>query len=474
MSFQRLDKQQLNSRLVVDGDEEHLGGDSSITSSSRDINPASSSGRAIPASSLSSSTSSPSTSASPPAPLISVFTSHSLNKALGPSAHHSHPSHNNPSHSSLAQGHTRDMELVDLGGERNHDEDYQDAGDPRQHVLAGEPRRSPRAAPNRGGGGGGDEDEEETKTQDPSSPRPPKVWPAVLRDGWKAYLARSFREFFLGSKLNILLLAVPIAILCKIADFGDGPLFVFSLLGLCPLAERIAFVTDELAMYTNDTVGGLLSATMGNATEMIVSIFALKNGLLRIVQLSLIGSVYSNLLLVQGSAFLIGGLKYTQQKFSQAAAKTNVALLLLSVMGLFFPMVLLASDGISEAIAGEIALIPGLNTTNSIIDEGITLSNELKLSRFASCWLLIIYALLILYQLKTHAHLFESREEPADDEEEPEPPVLGWYGSIIWALVVTIFISILSEFIVSAMDGAAKSLKIPVVSAEDGKQRWRG
>jgi Ca2+:H+ antiporter len=81
---------------------------------------------------------------------------------------------------------------------------------------------------------------------------------------------------------------------------GDGPTFTLSLLALCPLAERLGYVTEEMAKHTNATIGGLLNATFGNLTEMIVSIFALQAGLLRVVQLSLLGSILSNMLLVLG------------------------------------------------------------------------------------------------------------------------------------------------------------------------------
>lgn len=293
-----------------------------------------------------------------------------------------------------------------------------------------------------------------------SAPRPAREWPSVLRDGWRLYWTRSFRAVFLTSKLNILLLAVPLAIISRLAGWGDAPLLIFSLIGLCPLAERIAFTTDEMALYTNDTIGGLLSATMGNMTEAVVSIFALKNGLLRVVQLSLLGSIYSNLLLVQGMAFIVGGLKFNQQSYSQAAAKTNVSLLLLAVLSLMLPMVLIASNGTggdltaaaTAAAAAASALNPSGAANATIMPsfethEGITVSNALSLSRLASVLLLIVYALLILYQLKTHAHLFESQQDEGEGDEEPEPPILGPWGAAAWAAVVTLFIALLSEFI---------------------------
>ncbi|CAD7698701.1 unnamed protein product, partial [Ostreobium quekettii] len=137
-------------------------------------------------------------------------------------------------------------------------------------------------------------------------------------------------QVLLGSKLNILLIFLPIAIALKIVEVysgGNGAtydavVFVVSLLALCPLAERLGFITEELAAYTNDTIGGLLNATFGNATEVIISGFALAQAkdnptFLRVVQLSLLGSVLSNLLLVLGTAFFIGGIVHRSQSFSQ-------------------------------------------------------------------------------------------------------------------------------------------------------------
>ena len=73
------------------------------------------------------------------------------------------------------------------------------------------------------------------------------------------------------------------------------------------MVERLGFVTKQLAFFTSPTVGGLFNATFGNATEMIISLYALKNGMIRIVQQSLLGSILSNMLLVLGCAFLMGG-----------------------------------------------------------------------------------------------------------------------------------------------------------------------
>ena len=86
-------------------------------------------------------------------------------------------------------------------------------------------------------------------------------------------------------------------------------------------AERLGYVTEQMATYTNPTLGGLLNATFGNLTEMIVSFFALKGGLLRVVQLSLLGSILSNMLLVLGCAFFAGGCKFKHQVGSHTIQK---------------------------------------------------------------------------------------------------------------------------------------------------------
>jgi len=153
-------------------------------------------------------------------------------------------------------------------------------------------------------------------------------------------LAESTKDILFTSSLNWLLLLIPVAVVAKNVGVGDGWLFVFSLLPICPLAERLGYVTEQMATYTNPTLGGLLNATFGNLTEMIVSYFALKGGLLRVVQLSLLGSILSNMLLVLGCAFFAGGLKHKHQTFNKTGVGMNSALLLLAVISLSVPAVL--------------------------------------------------------------------------------------------------------------------------------------
>lgn len=122
-----------------------------------------------------------------------------------------------------------------------------------------------------------------------------------------SYIKHSFKALVLGSNLNLLLIfTIPALFGDKITTdslrgyFNEGSTFVMALLALIPLAERLGYVTEQLAIHTNPTLGGLLNATFGNLTEVIVCVVALQKDMFRIVQLSMLGSVLSNLLLVLG------------------------------------------------------------------------------------------------------------------------------------------------------------------------------
>lgn len=143
-----------------------------------------------------------------------------------------------------------------------------------------------------------------------------------------------------GSYLNwLLLLGLPLAV-GHFANWHDGTMFWLSLACLVSLAERLAFATEQLSLHTSPTIGGLLNATFGNMTELIVCVFALRDGLERVVQLSLLGSVLSNLMLVLGASFLVGGLRYKEQRFKDAVGQANTGLLLMAAMALILPTML--------------------------------------------------------------------------------------------------------------------------------------
>ncbi|KAG5002168.1 hypothetical protein JHK87_023240 [Glycine soja] len=211
----------------------------------------------------------------------------------------------------------------------------------------------------------------------------------------------------------------------------QGWVFGLSLLGIMPLAERL--------------VGGLLNATFGNATELIISIYALKSGMTRVVQLSLLGSILSNMLLVLGCAFLCSGIvnHEKEQVFNKAAASVNSGLLLMAVMGILFPAV--------------------LHYTHTEVHVG---KSELSLSRFSSSIMLVAYVAYLFFQLKSQRNLYVSVNEDegqnGNNSNDDESSDISKWETIIWLSVMTAWISILSEYLVGAIEGASTAWEIPV------------
>jgi Ca2+:H+ antiporter len=183
-------------------------------------------------------------------------------------------------------------------------------------------------------------------------------------------------EMMYGSYLNVLLVCVPISFVWGSMGWSETVTFFSAILALAPLAERLGFVTEQLSIHTNETIGGLLNATFGNATEMLVAVIALYKGLFRLVQLSLLGSILSNLLLVLGTSFFVGGLKYKTQYFKRLSSQVNSTLLMLSAMAVLFPGLICASTNISE-------------------------HGELVFSRVTSVIMLLMYGAFLFFQVKT-------------------------------------------------------------------------
>lgn len=254
----------------------------------------------------------------------------------------------------------------------------------------------------------------------------------------------SIKIVVFSAKINLLMPFGPLAILVDQIYGSHGWVFLFSLLGIIPLAERLGFATEQLAYFTGPTVGGLLNATFGNATELIISIYALRNGMIRVVQQSLLGSILSNMLLVLGCAFFCGGLVVVEreQVFNKGTATVNSSLLLMAVMGLLFPAV--------------------LHSTRTELHFG---KSELALSRFSSCIMLFAYAAFLYFQLKSQKKLcvpVNEGENQAWNADEEEAPEISKWEAITWLFVLTAWISVLSEYLVDAIEGASTEWKIPV------------
>ncbi|KAF3515753.1 hypothetical protein DY000_02060674 [Brassica cretica] len=262
-------------------------------------------------------------------------------------------------------------------------------------------------------------------------------------------LLQSFKIVILSNKLNLLLPFGPLAILLHYY-LTDNKSELHHWLNVSDMPQ-----SKQLAYYTGPTVGGLLNATFGNVTELIISIFALKNGMIRVVQLTLLGSILSNMLLVLGCAFFCGGLVFSRkdQVFDKFLS------LLLSVntgeCGCEFRI---AFDGCYGLLFPAV-----LHYTHSEIHAG---SSELALSRFSSCIMLVAYAAYLFFQLKTQPSPYtpltedmNQSEETSDDDEDPE---ISKWEAIIWLSILTAWVCLLSGYLVDAIEGASVSWKIPI------------
>lgn len=259
----------------------------------------------------------------------------------------------------------------------------------------------------------------------------------------KDFLA-NIRKVIFETKLFVLFPAIPMAFVAHYYRFGRPWIFALSLLGLTPLAERLSFLTEQIAFFTGPTVGGLVNATCGNATELIIAMFALHKRKIHVLKYSLLGSIISNLLLVLGSSLLCGGIANInkEQKFDHKLADANTLLLLLGLLCQFTP-VLFNIKGVEA---------PELNG-----------SWVLQLSRTSSIVMLFAYVAYLFFQLKTHSQLFGSEGEDVDNEDlDKETASIGFWSSFTWLVLMTITISVLSEYVVGTIEDASETWGISV------------
>jgi Ca2+:H+ antiporter len=137
----------------------------------------------------------------------------------------------------------------------------------------------------------------------------------------------------------VLLIFVPVSIIGSFAGWDQRVVFFASALGIVPLAWILGEATEELAAYTGPRVGGLLNATLGNAAELIITIFAIREGLLELVKASITGSILGNILLVLGVSVLLGGLRNKTQHFERSEAGLNATMMTLAIIALIIPSI---------------------------------------------------------------------------------------------------------------------------------------
>lgn len=237
-----------------------------------------------------------------------------------------------------------------------------------------------------------------------------------------------------------LLIFVPIAIVAEKLEWNALTIFGLSAIAIVPLAMWLSTATEEIAVVLGPSIGGLLNAVFGNATELIIALVALKAGLVDIVKASITGTIISNLLLVMGLSMLLGGLRYKEQEFKPVVARVNGSTMTLAVIAIVLPATVI--------------------TTSNVVEQ----STINHLSLFVAGVLIVVYAFTLLFSLKTHSYLYdvgvvelegEAAGGEAHSEGEHKPNLLLWVGVL---LAATLGVAVVSEIFVGAVEEATAGL----------------
>ncbi len=227
----------------------------------------------------------------------------------------------------------------------------------------------------------------------------------------------------------VLLLFVPVSVVLSLVRGAGVAVFATAGLAIVPLAWLMGLATEEAGKHSGPGIGGLLNATFGNATELIIALFALARNLPGVVKASLTGSIIGNLLLVLGLSMLAGGLRYKSQSFSREASGTHTTMLLLAVIGLVMPALYTLTAGV------------GMQT--AILDE---------MSLGIAAVLLAAYLLGLLFSLRTHRDIFN----PVTGTEDK--PRWSLRTAVLVLLGATLVVALESELLVGSLEAARDAL----------------
>jgi len=224
-----------------------------------------------------------------------------------------------------------------------------------------------------------------------------------------------------------LLAFVPVVFFAaKVRPEAHTLLFALSVLAIVPLAALLSHATESVAAKTGDAVGGLLNATLGNLTELVIALTALRAGEFMLVKASIAGAIVTNTLFMLGASFLLGGLKHHTQEFNRVSARMQAGLLFLATIALLVPSAVADADS-----AGGTAFTSKLSVGLAVL-------------------LIAAYGLGMIFSLRTHRELFGS-EAHGEEGEEPWPIRLA----LVTLVGVTVLVALVSEIFVESVQEAA-------------------
>jgi Ca2+:H+ antiporter len=225
-----------------------------------------------------------------------------------------------------------------------------------------------------------------------------------------------------------LLAVVPVALVAaRLAPTAHTVLFVLSVMAIVPLATLLSHATESVAERTGDAAGGLLNATLGNLTELVIATAALRAGEYTLVKGSVAGAIVTNTLFMLGASFLLGGLRHHVQEYNRAGARLPAGLLLLATIALLSPSAIGKADLVASAVVTQ------------------------KLSIALAVLLIVGYGLGLLFSLKTHREIFAGAEHA--EAAEPAWPI-GL--ALVTLALVTVLVALVSEIFVESVQEAAE------------------
>lgn len=228
--------------------------------------------------------------------------------------------------------------------------------------------------------------------------------------------------------LKYLFIFVPISVALELMHADPLWIFIAASIAIIPLAGLMGEATEEIAVYSGPKVGGLINATFGNATELIIAFFALKAGLFEVVKASIAGAVIGNILLVLGASMLVGGLKFKTQTFNQKAVSVSSSMLLFAVIGLSIPAVFTHT------------VKPTLLNTQY---EGLSIAIALIM--------FIIYILSLIFSFGTHKDIFGTEHDSAATAKWSFKKAMGML------VLATVLIAFMSEFLVGSIEAVTSA-----------------
>jgi len=234
-----------------------------------------------------------------------------------------------------------------------------------------------------------------------------------------------------------LFIFIPLSIASDVLYWNETAIFILSALAIIPLSIVLSTATEKVAVVTGPSLGGLINAVFGSATVLIITLIALREGLVDIVKASITGSILSDLLLFLGLAMFTGGIRYKEQEFQPILARVNGLSMTLAVIAIALPTLV-------------------INTSN-MIDASIVK----QLSIVVATVLIIVYGLTLLFSLKTHSYLYDvslAIKPEAIEEKEPIISNNSYYLAtwIVILIATTIAVAFESELFVDVVDVVVK------------------